>query len=159
MSPLRLRSRLPAARERGAARLMGHRLAFHKSGTDGSGKCDIPRCDRSIVFGALYEVRSRDFAILDQIEGVGEGYEREAIDVWIADQTLTAHTYIATRIDPSLRPFGWYLHHVLAGALAAGAPAQYVEWIRSIQTIQDHDLDRERSEISIYHEREAGPGS
>lgn len=152
MSPPRLRARLPSVQGYGAARLDGHALAFHKSGTDGSGKCDIPECARSTVFGVVYEIARDDLAVLDRIEGVGVGYEREMIQIRCAGERLTAHTYKATRIDPDLRPFSWYRQHVLAGALAAGLSDAYVSAIRGVETVRDHDLQREKRELAIYRE-------
>jgi hypothetical protein len=150
MSPPRLGFRLPAIQVVGGASLPDHRLAFHKAGTDGSGKCDIPDCRQSVVFGVVYAIRKDDFSILDCIEGVGAGYERETVDVHMADQRLTVQTYRATRIDPDLRPFSWYRHHVLAGALSAGLSESYVERIRAVDVVRDHDLQRERRELAIY---------
>jgi len=150
MSPLRLGFRLPATQVVGDASLPGHRLAFHKAGTDGSGKCDIPVCGQSVVFGVVYAINKDDFSILDRIEGVGGGYERETIEIHLADQRLTAQTYRATHIDPDLRPFSWYRHHVLAGALSAGLSDSYVEEIRAVKVVRDHDVQRERRELAIY---------
>lgn len=152
MSPPRLGFRLPAIQVVGGASLPGHRLAFHKAGTDGSGKCDIPDCGQSVVYGVVYAIRKDDFSILDRIEGVGAGYERETVDVHMADQRLTVQTYRATRIDPDLRPFSWYRHHVLAGALSAGLSESYVGRIRAVDVVRDHDLQRERRELAVYQD-------
>lgn len=150
MSPARLGARLESVDKRGQAELAGHRLSFHKSGSDGSGKCDIPRCDGSRVLGVLYGVATADFAVLDRIEGVGCGYERDEVEVRVGAESVTAFTYRATHIDPRLRPFCWYRYHVLSGALAAGLAGHYVDAIRAVETIRDPDRGREQRELSIY---------
>jgi len=150
MSPARLRARLPSALDHAPARLDGHELAFHKCGADGSGKCDIPERERSTVFGLVYKITSDDFEVLDRIEGVGVGYEREMVDIHLGGERLAAHTYRATLIDPKLRPFSWYRQHVIAGALAAGLSESYLSQIRAVKAIRDPDLQREQRELAIY---------
>jgi hypothetical protein len=157
MSPARLGARLGPVTVAGIAELPDHRLAFHKAGSDGSGKCDVPTCEHSCVLGVLYAVAVDDFAVLDRIEGVGAGYEREAVDLRVDDEVLVAHTYRATRIDPDLRPFDWYRHHVLAGALAAGLPQDYVAAIRAVDAVRDPDRARERRELAIYDGASTAP--
>jgi len=150
LSPPRLRSRLPGAQVLGVAELAGHRLAFHKAGSDGSGKCDIPECSESRVLGLTYRIDRDDLATLDRIEGVGVGYRRERLDVRFGERAISVHSYIASRIDPGLRPFSWYLQHVLVGACTARLPASYQSRIQAVDAVRDPDPDRERRELAIY---------
>ena len=59
-------------------------------------------------------------------------------------------TYRATRIDPDLKPFAWYLAHVLAGAREHRLPADYIAAIECLAVVDDPDPLRHASELSIY---------
>ncbi|PUB91560.1 MAG: hypothetical protein DBP01_01735, partial [gamma proteobacterium symbiont of Ctena orbiculata] len=45
-------------------------------------------------------------------------------------QVVVAYTYYATFIDRTLKPYQWYKHHVLTGALEYGLPAPYIDRLR-----------------------------
>lgn len=153
MSQLRLNMRVQSAKPLGIATLTGHMLEFHKVGKDGSAKCDARHTGRGLdaVLGVLYRLRSDELAILDRIEGRGAGYDRRTLIVTDSiGQTMTAETYIATRIDSSLRPFSWYREHVLQGALATGLPDSYVAMIRAVPATRDPDMQRHARELAIY---------
>jgi len=150
MSMQRLLARVPDAKAIGVARLAGYRLAFHKIGSDGSGKCDIPESQDSAVFGRVYKIKVADFALLDRFEGVGSGYRRDRIEVFFNDDQVSMYSYFATKTDANMIPFSWYRHHVLEGALSTGLPSQYISQIREVESVRDHDLERERREMEIY---------
>ncbi|MBT8429123.1 MAG: gamma-glutamylcyclotransferase [Gammaproteobacteria bacterium] len=153
MSVPRLRQRVPSALVLDVAVLHGHRLAFHKAGRDGSAKCDIAVTGHQAdaVHGVLYTLDPKHKAFLDQAEGLGMGYELKSVDVKRGDgATLVAFTYFATRIDPQLRPYSWYLRHVIRGAKEHELPGHYVASIASIDTIDDPDRDRHEMELAIY---------
>jgi len=46
LHPLRLGERISSAQLCGVTTLRGYRLAWHKRGADGSGKCDLVRTNR-----------------------------------------------------------------------------------------------------------------
>jgi gamma-glutamylcyclotransferase len=153
MSRMRLKTRVQGAEPLDIATLTGHSLKFHKVGKDGSAKCDARHTghSRDAVLGVLYRMRSDELALLDRIEGRGTGYDRHTLTVTdSAGRHMAAETYIATHIDSSLRPFSWYLEHVLQGALATGLPDDYVAAIRAVTAVKDPDTQRHAREVAIY---------
>ena len=153
MSSKRLRARTESARAVGVYTLHGFALRFHKVGKDGSGKCDAFRTGDSAdrVVGVLYDLDPADEAPLDRIEGPGWGYRKEEVEVeGPGGDVESAFTYCAIRIDPSLRPYSWYLEHVLAGAREAGLPEGYVAEIERYDATPDPCEARERAELAIY---------
>jgi gamma-glutamylcyclotransferase len=154
MAAERLSARIGSVSRVCVGALAAHRLAFHKpSLRDGSGKCDAARTDDPVdrVLGVVYALPEDVLAVLDRFEGCGMGYERRRARVRsLAGDPLETEIYVATRTDPSLRPFDWYKEHVLRGALAAGLPAEYVAEIEAVATLRDPDEQRRRRELAIY---------
>lgn len=153
MSCRRLRQRVPSARVVATGILHGHRLAFHKSGRDGSAKCDAAQSPQpdDCVFGVVYHIDPAHKSRLDAAEGLGNGYEEKIISVYRADAAaLSAFTYCATHIDRGLKPFSWYHEHVLRGANEHALPAAYVAAIAAVESIEDPDLQRQSRELAIY---------
>ena len=154
MSLPRIRQRVPGAQRIGLACLQGHSLRFHKvSYNDGSAKCDA-LCTGSTgdaVFGALFDLAERDKRTLDRIEGLGAGYLDKTVQVhdW-RGHLHEAITYYATDTDPALRPYSWYLYHVIHGAVETGVPRHYVDALRIVDSIDDSDPAREARERAIY---------
>ena len=144
-----LQHRTHSARPVGLADLAGWRLAFHKRSMDGSGKCDIVLGGAGdLVIGVVFELDEGDLPALDKAEGVGKGYERMRIVVHRDHHALECWTYKATRVDPSLNPYGWYRQLVLAGLLEHGAPERYIDLVRVVKSIPDpgpHDKLRVRA--------------
>jgi hypothetical protein len=58
--------------------------------------------------------------------------------------------YCALRIDNTLKPFSWYLHHVIFGAKKANISADYIAAIENVQCIEDPNQQRELKELAIY---------
>lgn len=139
----RLQERTPSAFVLGTATLPGHRLAWHKRGQDGSAKCDVVGAYESdaqaLVFGVLYRIDEEERSLLDEAEGLGNGYDAVQVTVWRGDVAQTAMTYKATSIDSSLHPYDWYKALVLAGALHHQFPAHYLRSIDSIEAKPDAD--------------------
>ena len=153
MSLSRLHKRVPSAKRIGFYSLKEHDLCFHKSSGDGSGKCDAYCTENKhdYVIGALFEIDRAEKCTLDQAEDVGHGYEEKTIIVQSqAGDAVEATTYYATKIDESLKPYSWYLNHVLVGAKESGLPQQYIEKIESIESVQDQDINRDRTERAIH---------
>jgi hypothetical protein len=153
MSVKRLQNRVPSAQARGVAVLREHRLAFHKCGRDGSGKCDVdfsgPVAGR--VFGVLYHMDPQHKTLLDAVEGLGSGYEQKTVTVRLAGGGgADAFTYYATHVDPLLKPYLWYQEHVLRGAREHRLPEDYVASIAAIEAIEDPDAARHLAELAIY---------
>lgn len=154
MSLRRLRARTPSARALAVATLGGYRLRFHKaSRVDGSAKCDAFRTDDpdDRVYGLLFDLAAAEKPLLDGFEGLGCGYDETRVSLVTADgRSVQAQMYVATDIDPSLRPFAWYRTHVLVGARQHRLPAGYLAEIEAIATWPDPDPARSRRELAIY---------
>lgn len=141
----RLQERTPSATPHGTGYVEGRRLAFHKVSKDGSGKCDIENTgsctDRA--FGVLFSIASTEKPALDEAEGLGNGYKEETVLVQKSDGTAAnAIAYIATTIEPAMRPYNWYKALVVAGATEHALPSSYVEWVRTFQSQPDPNLKR-----------------
>jgi hypothetical protein len=153
MSSRRLFSRVPGAKFVTTAALHGHEMLFHKRGRDGSAKCDAfeTQRDHDVVRGVVFEVSDPDQGVLDRKEGLGKGYEVKTVElITSSGKGMVAFTYYATFIDRSLRPYHWYKHHVLAGAMEYGLPGVYINTIRRIESIVDPDPQRHLHEMAIY---------
>ncbi len=153
LSIARLQQRAPSAQRVGLFMLHSHDLRFHKPGRDGSGKCDaFETGDAShCVMGSVFKIDPAEKARLDRAEGLGFGYgEKEVTVVDESGLKITAHTYYATKIDGSLRPYSWYLNHVIVGAIESSIPEVYLGRIRSIVSTEDPDPERDARERAIY---------
>jgi gamma-glutamylcyclotransferase len=154
MSISRLRERVPSAQALGCHALKEHDLRFHKSSKDGSGKCNAfyTGDDGDIVFGALFEICPSEKPVLDRAEGLGYGYEEKSVAVLASDgSSLEAMTYIAIKINEHLKPYSWYVNHVLVGAVEASLSDDYVQWkISAIESIQDVDKERDAKERAVH---------
>lgn len=154
MSVLRLRERVPGAVSLGCHSLVEHELRFHKSGGDGSGKCDAYFTSNpvDVVYGVLFKIDPDEKPALDKAEGLGCGYDEKEVTVKAKDGTsVKATTYVATRIDAALKPYSWYMHHVLVGAGEASLPAEYIEQkISPVLVVEDGDRERDEKQRAIY---------
>ncbi len=153
MSSRRLLARVPQVRRLENAVLPGYRLCFHKIGDDGSAKCDAfyTGSAADVLYGVLYHIELADKAVLDRIEGLGAGYDAQHVAVEAeALGGVTALTYVATHIDASLQPFGWYKQHVLVGAREAELPTPYIDAIADHPHWDDHDTRRHQRESAIH---------
>lgn len=137
LHPLRLERRGIDARLLGTSRVGGHALRFHKRGQDASGKCNIAGPGDG-VYVAVYELSVEHKVVLDRIEGVGKGYDRDLIEI---PGHGTCHTYVAqhTHIDDEIEPFDWYRELVIAGSRFHGFPHYYVERLVSTRAVPDYD--------------------
>lgn len=153
MSIRRLSARTPSARMVDIATLYEHELKFHKKSRDGSAKCDAYETGNSnqYVIGVLFDIAVSEKPVLDAFEGLGSGYEEKHVTVVTPSNTIiSAYTYYAVDIDPSLQPFHWYKYHVLTGARENGLPAKYTENINLIESVADPDTQRHALELAIY---------
>lgn len=152
MSTGRLGHRINSAVPLGVYRLPCHVLRFHKESTDGSGKCDayFTADTNDCVQGVVYEISSTDKKKLDKIEGLGSGYTEKNVDVFGRDhRSICAFTYTALKINPLIKPYSWYMNHVLIGAREAGLSMEYIAFLASVPTINDPDTLRRDREFRI----------
>ncbi|MBT2969391.1 MAG: hypothetical protein B6D72_11730 [gamma proteobacterium symbiont of Ctena orbiculata] len=157
MSSRRLLSRVPAAEYVTTATLHGHELVFHKRSRDGSAKCDACETenDNQVVIGIVYEISKADRAVLDRIEGLGKGYEVKGVEIITPQgRAMAAYTYFATSIDKTLKPFHWYKHHVMTGALEYELPLAYIDRLQRVASRADPDPQRHALEMAIYEQPE-----
>ena len=147
----RLIARVPSATVLGKARLSEYTLAWHKAGSDGSGKCSIVKTSKreSNVWGVLYEIDPAEKLNLDRIEGLGYGYDEITVQLEINRETLSACTYIATDIAPSLKPFQWYKNFVVYGAIQNKLPQHYITILKTTESIKDKDKKRQLESRNI----------
>ncbi len=154
MSERRLLQRLPGARRVGHARCPSHGVVFHKKGfIDGSGKCGLVAQGQATVeaHGVLFEIAAAEIRVLDEIEGVGSGYCRISLDLYLPDNNVVhGHSYLATHFDEALKPYHWYKHHVVTGAMESGLPADYVDRLVNMESVADPDAARHEKEMVIY---------
>lgn len=153
MSISRLRARVPSAQRIGACVLRHHDLRFHKHGADGSGKCDAFKTGNSedYVLGSLFRIDPFEKPSLDAAEGLGHGYDEKTVSLTReSGEQVSAYTYYALRIDHTLKPYSWYLQHVLIGARESNCPAGYVSRITSIEAVEDMDRQRAARERAIH---------
>jgi len=151
MSLARLRARTPSAMRLGLCQLPGHDLRFHKIGRDGSGKCDAYATGDPghCVAGALYTLDAGEQAALDAVEG--PGYARKQVLVIDAQgREVSAFTYCAIAIDTALKPYSWYLNHVLVGARELPVPAAYLARLAAIDCTEDPDAARAAIEWAVH---------
>lgn len=154
MSAARLTARIPSASALETGLLYEHTLAFHKPGRkDGTGKCDAHHTGAlsDYLLGVIYRIDPDHRSSLDRIEGLGNGYTTKDVTVMsVSGKEIKAFTYIATNINNDLKPFHWYKHHVVHGARENNLPSDYIERILLVESIDDPDQDRVKSELSIY---------
>ncbi len=151
MYTARLRYRVPSCRFHSTAKLLKHRLCFHKRSNDDSGKCNAfaTAVLKDTVFGVVYEISSAEKSALDCAEGLGLGYNDESVRVQYPDgQDVQVQTYIADRdaIDDTLKPYTWYKDFVLKGAREHGLPLDYIHsHIEPVLAVTDPDRKRDQS--------------
>ncbi len=151
--PARLHARAPSARLVTTGFSVGHRLAFHKLGQDGSAKCDAPPAKNhdARVYGALYHLGASDMRHLDRVEGLGAGYDKAILSIVTKSGPLEAFAYLAQPgfIDPRLQPFHWYKRLVFAGARYHCFPESYRADISAVESIPDPQPDRAADNLSV----------
>ena len=153
MSIGRLRQRVLVVERIGLFRLNSHDLRFHKIGRDGSGKCDAFETGDpgQFLWGSVFDINAGMKSKLDHFEGLGAGYEEKQVTVTgESGVRLGAFTYYATSIDESLRPYSWYLDHVVIGAKESGVPVGYLARLQAVEFVDDRDIQRDRMERSLH---------
>jgi hypothetical protein len=139
---------VPSARLIGKSFVPDYSLKFHKkSDKDGSAKCNIV-VGGTGVYVAVFEIDEVERRTLDQIEGVGSGYER--VDLQLEGFGVCS-TYVAasTCIDDSLCPMDWYKEYVVRGAQYNVFPGDYVSILEQINAVTDTDAARARREWAL----------
>ena len=153
MSLARLRARVPSANSLGTYFLTEHALRFHKLGKDGSAKCDAFQTKNfnDVVFGVLFELEANQKPALDFAEDLGRSYNEKPVIVKNdCGEECHAFMYYATCIESNIKPYTWYLHHVVMGAKENYLPEQYIKMLALTPATKDHDTIRAQQELAIY---------
>lgn len=150
LHPARIGARLGSVAALGSTRLSGWALRFHKSGADGSGKCNLIADPAALAYGAVYDISLADKRRLDAIEGLGNGYLEESIELAVFGE---ARVYLAERshIDDRLMPYDWYQAFVVRGARHHRLPAAYIDQISAIEVVRDPDEARRSRNLAILN--------
>lgn len=142
----RLQARCKSASLRGRASVSGYRLAFSKRSKDGSGKATLVADPTGRVYGVIFDISAEDVAVLDQIEGLGSGYERiEMAALTHPDgQPIAVTAYIAHEdfLESTLLPYDWYRDLVVKGAVQHSLPDDYLAALQAIHPLPDPDPQR-----------------
>ncbi len=146
LHPHRLKQRIPSSTVIDQAHLNQHRLRYHKNGGDGSAKCNVVMTgdEADWVIGVVYEMLAVELPILDRIEGLGYGYDREVCEVKMGEDWTEAYIYIAQAeyIVEDARPYCWYREFVVEGARHHQFPEHYIETHLDVEFKHDEDVDR-----------------
>ncbi len=114
---------------------------------DESGKCSLRRGSDGVHF-AIFEMSAADKLALDEIEGVGNGYDEISLKIpGFGD----CFSYIAHRtfVDDTLVPYDWYKALVLAGARHHNFPDDYICRIEAVPALRDPDTERHASQWAL----------
>lgn len=136
LDPGRMRAYCPHSPMTGTGWLEGWRLTFageDELGWEGA-VSTVVESPGDRVFVALYDVHPWDAAQLDEVEGANAGtYDKLHVRVATLEGDMTAWIYVFNGYEGGL-PTAWYLAEIANAAQEAGAPADYVEELRSRPT-------------------------
>lgn len=144
----RIQQRLDAVVIRGVVPLPGWSLKFNKRGRDGSAKCNLMAAARATAFGVVYQIPGRQKIILDQIEGLGKGYNEHWLSLPEFGDAYFYRASVASTID-DLQPYSWYKGLVVAGAQFHVLPSDYIDAIEAIVAAEDPDRERHRGNLAL----------
>jgi hypothetical protein len=148
LHPVRLTARVSSANLLGTTRLAGHRLVFHKRGSDDSGKCTLQHTgsEADSVFGAIYKMAREHKILLDRIEGIGCGYSEHQVRVRHHEQEYDCFTYLAqpSHLVDNLLPYHWYKELVVIGAQYLQFPDTYIASIEMVDSVDDPVSERNK---------------
>jgi hypothetical protein len=131
MDPAQMLLRCPHSPQRGTGWLEGWRLSFggEDLGWDGA-LTTVVEDTAHRVFVALYDVPEIDEKELDSWDGVNLGfYSKIKVRVQTLDGDALAWLYVLDAYEGGL-PSDQRLTILVDSALKAGAPADYVDWLR-----------------------------
>ncbi|MEO8605895.1 MAG: gamma-glutamylcyclotransferase family protein [bacterium] len=129
------------------ARVPGWRLVLDKPPllSSRSGFANIIADPQMAVLGVLYELSVDGLEHVELTEGVLIGnYAAVDVQAWplAGDAPVLARSLSANARDASLRPSLRYMRLLIEGALEHGLPADYVDSLRAIPTLEEDDTER-----------------
>lgn len=152
MSLKRLKKRISSASFFKIGKITGHLIKFHKTSKDGSGKTDCYQTNNSenVVWGVVFDINPNQKNDLDKFEGKGTGYEEKLVNILCDNESVTAYMYYATNAIEGLKPYDWYINHVIVGAKEHRLPEKYIEMLLKQESIIDSDEIRRKQEFDLY---------
>jgi gamma-glutamylcyclotransferase (GGCT)/AIG2-like uncharacterized protein YtfP len=131
MDPAQMADRCPHSPQHGTGWLEGWRLTFGGEDLGWEGALATLVEDSSQrVFVVLYEITDSDEAALDRWDGATLGYYRKIkVRVATLEGDVVAWLYVLNDYEGGL-PSARYLGIMADAAESAGAPADYVDWLR-----------------------------
>src|SRR5271154_1958111 len=132
MDPAQMLLRCPHSPQRGTGWLEGWRLTFggEELGWDGA-LTTVVEDSAERVFVALYDVPEIDEKELDSWDGVNLGfYSKIKVRVQSLDGDALAWLYVLDAYEGGL-PSAQRLSILVDAAVKAGAPADYIDWLRA----------------------------
>lgn len=132
MDPAQMRERCPHSPEAGTGWLEGWRLTFGGEDLGWEGAlATVVEDKNSRVFVVLYEVSETDERALDRWDGATLGfYSKVKVRVATLEADVLAWLYVLNDYEGGL-PSARYLGIVADAAESAGAPGDYVNWLRT----------------------------
>jgi AIG2-like family len=131
MDPAQMAERCPHSPQRGTGWLVGWRLTFGGAdiGWDGA-LTTVVEDSAERVFVVLYELSEFDEQSLDRWDGATLGYYRKTrVRVATVEGDVVAWLYVLNAYEGGL-PSARHLGILADAAEVAGAPADYVRWLR-----------------------------
>ena len=132
MDPAQMAERCPHSPQRGTGWLEGWRLTFggEDIGWEGALAAVVEEAGQR-VFVVAYEVSEQDEQALDRWDGATLGYyDKIRVRIATLDGDLVAWLYVLDAYEGGL-PSARYLGIMADAAEVAGAPADYVTWLRN----------------------------
>jgi|SRR5450755_4910954 gamma-glutamylcyclotransferase (GGCT)/AIG2-like uncharacterized protein YtfP len=134
MAADQMTKRVASAKLVGIGVLRGHELVFSRRGSYRyGGVASVETTDRpeDKVYGVIWEVDHADFAILDEVEDP-DAYRRSPVTVTTVDGERF-HCYLYEAIPQGkFAPDPDYLRLIIAAAVEAGLPDEYIEYLRGL---------------------------
>ena len=132
MDPAQMAERCPHSPQAGTGWLEGWRLTFGGEDIGWEGAlATVAEESGSRVFVVLYEVSEGDEQALDRWDGATLGYySKMRVRITTLEGDVPAWLYVLNDYEGGL-PSARYLGIIAGAAEAAGAPADYVGWLKS----------------------------
>lgn len=151
----RLKERVPTAVKVCNASVEGYKFSFNKSSNvDGLAKGNIHQTNDATdkVWGVVFEIAETDKSGLDEVEGLGKGYNEKQIDLFDdKGNTIQAQVYVADAgaINNVVLPFDWYKAFVVTGAEQNNLPADYTKSLKNSTAKVDTNAQRSQKQEAI----------
>lgn len=132
MDPARMAQRCPHSPQHGTGWLEGWRLTFGGEHLGWEGALPtVVEADGERVFVTLYEMNETDEESLDEWDGASLDYYRKSkVRISTLDGEVVAWLYVLNDYEGGL-PSARYIGMMADAAEAAGAPDDYVAWLRA----------------------------